>query len=481
MEASQNNINHLVLIEDLEGLMKKVVVNIDEVGVNFALNSAADSVSKKMKIKGYRPGKAPLGLVKNTYAKEIKNTAVFMLSQSAFSQACREKNLYPLNEPNFEVAEIKLDGTFVCEVLVEVKPEITPSGYIGMLLTKAKLNEEEIKSEVLHTINDLYTRHSNKEVRDEVSEGCEVMLDYWMLLDGIKINSGDDKSFVIHSGQEEPFGRNLLGVKMGDMYSCDYVLPEQYGELGGKSVVLKMDIKCVYENVLPTEEQLLSSLGLKSSEELFTAVNNHVIDRKNNDNRIVLEEQAVDKLVESHEFLVPQSWVEGEEKYLINNFKLQRLDESTKKFLNQMAERNVRRSFILNSIYDAEPSLKVTQEEVNQFVNGEAAKANMDVQSFIEEIKKQKLETAIFEVVKGNKVMSFILSNAIIEEVDAPVNARCGSCGDGCCQSDSCDNDDGCCGGGCCGDNCSEEDGCCGDENQEEPPNGCCGGCCKKE
>lgn len=409
----QENLHYSIMVENLEGLFRKVNIVIDTEGVKTAFDQAAEVVAKKVQIPGYRKGKTPKNIVEKMCYDEVKNVAIFMLTQSGFARACQEQKLMPLTEPKLQKSEIGIDGTFNCEIVLEIKPTIEPTGYVGMTLTKPKFDFDDMLNQRLE---DLYEYHVIKEVRKEVQDGFEVTLDFWVLVGDKQVSEGKDKIFTIKTQQEAPFGGNLIGSKMGDMQTSNITLPDSYPEYGGQSATVKMDVKLVVEKIKPTKEQLVEKMQAPSYEELLTVVKTDVEKSLQQQERSVVEEQVIDKLINMHEFLVPESWVEDEVKYLSNQIQMKNPDEEVKKTFRQMAERNVRRTFLIESIYNVEKGLAVTEEEVELFIKNEAERLNMSSLNLKSELKKQNMFDGVIGVIKNNKVMDFIISRAQLEE-----------------------------------------------------------------
>lgn len=426
----QESLHHTTTVENLDGLFRKVNVTIDADGVRLAINQATEVVAKKVQIHGYRKGKAPHKLVEKMCYDEVKNVAIFMLTQSGFARACHEQNLTPLNQPKVEKADIRIDGTFGCEITLEVKPTIVPTGYVGMALKRTKIDPESMFNQKLE---DLMEYHVVKEARKEVQDGYEVTLDFWVLVGEKQISEGKDQVFTIKKSQEPPFGENLIGAKMGEMQSATITLPDNYPEYGGQQAVVKMDVKLVVEKIRPTNEQLVEKMEAPSYEELMSVVRADVEKTLQQQERSVLEEQVVDKLINMHDFLVPESWVADETKYLSNQIQMSNPDDEVMKTFRQLAERNVKRTFLIESIYGVESSLQVTEEEIEAFIKKEADRLNTSTLNLKSELKKQNMFDGVIGLIKNNKVMDFIIANAQIEDEEACSHDEC-ACGDCSCE-----------------------------------------------
>lgn len=413
-ETNQEKWYHNVVVDDLGGLKRKINITYNIDGVKVAMEKATNMVGKDIQLKGFRKGKAPAKMIEKVYYEDIRKTAISLLAQEGFFHACYEQKLSPLNEPKVENADIKLDGTFGCDIFLEVRPTIVPMGYVGMELKKPEIDEEKL---FIQRMIDLKQHHSKKEIRKEVQEKFEVLVDYWILVDKEQISNGVDKTFQIRKGQELPFGENLLGAKMGDMVTAIITLPDNYPKYENKQAEVKIEIKTVTETMEPTDEQLVERMNAPSYEKLVKIVREDIKRTKEQQERAHFEEQIVDNLLAMHEFDVPESWVTDEEKYLIQQFNLSNPDDETKNIIKTMAARNVKRTFMTESIYDLEKSLAITQEEFEEFIKHEADRNNISSLALKEQLKKNNLMDGVLGIIKNGKVMNMILSSAqIIEE-----------------------------------------------------------------
>lgn len=412
--------HHVVTIDDLGGLKRKINVTFDNFGAKSALDKAAELIRKNNIIKGYRKGKAPLHLVQKLYRKEVENIAKDFLANDGFLQACIEHKFVPLTTPKIEEFNFKIDGSFICSILVDQKPTISPVGYVGLELTKPNFN----KQEVVETItSDLKAKCSKEISKEAVELGDVVSVDFVALdKEGKEITSGQDQRFAINPGLKEPFGENLIGVRVGEEVCCNTVLPEGYEERAGEEITVKIIVKSVTQNVEPTDEEMVGNLNLSTLEEYNSAMEqfaNMEIDKKE---RAQLEEEIVDKLLDINEFEVPVEWVEEEKKYFLSQIGIETPDPQILEYAEGMARRNVRRTFVLDAIYDAEPQLRITQEEIDSIIKQEAERRGVSSLVLLKEIRDSSSLDAIVGSVRNKKVISYIISQAqFVKEQDPMV------------------------------------------------------------
>jgi trigger factor len=418
LEENTNDVNkeewhHVVTIENLGNLKRKLHIVYDTTAVGMAFDKSCELIGKRVQIKGFRRGKAPKPLIETYCREEIEKSASSMLTQEGFLHACFEQKIQPLGDPKTENAEFHIDGTFTCDVTLEIKPTIEATGYVGLQLTKQKVDRDRIRGRLLEEAR---TEHMIEVPLEEIKIGSVVALDFNVVgSDGEQISSGEDHHFMINEGQEPPFGENLVGKKVGDSFVENITLPENMESHGGESADVHVTIKSAFEKVFPSDEEFVKSMQAPSHEELMEAFSKRSEYEAVTKEMQSLEEDVITKLLELHSFDVPSGWVDDEEKYLISQLRLRgEIDESIRQHIRQMAERNVRRTFILEAVYDAEPGLRVTKEEFEAWIEKEATQKQVSPLVLKKELQDQNMLDGVFGLVKHRKVMDFIISQAQI-------------------------------------------------------------------
>lgn len=412
IKEEQEKWHHVATVEELDGLNRKIHIVYDIEGVKMAIDKAVELVGKRVQIKGFRRGKAPKPLIETHCKKEIENTASTMLSQEGYLHACYENKFHALSEPKVENAEFYMDGTFSCDILLEIRPSIDPTGYLGLNLEKEDIDKDSI---VRRNLEDARKQHVNEVEIKEVEIESIVTLDFKVHKDGQELSSGVDHRFMINAGQEPPFGENLVGKSVGSALSEIITLPEEYKEIGGEQAIVDLVIKSIAKPVPPSDQELVERMSAPSLDELMDLFGRSADQEIAVKNQQLLEEQVIDKLLAFHEFEVPVKWVDDEEKYLYFQLGLQEdVDPEMKQHIRSMAERNVRRVFILDAIYDVEPSLKVQKEEFEQLLEQEAQAKGVSKLIVKKELQQKGMMDAAFGILKHKKVMNLILSQAII-------------------------------------------------------------------
>ena len=401
MEATEN-VNHVVTIEDLGGLKRKVNINFDSTGVNKAKDRACNILKNGLTIKGFRKGKAPNHLISRFYIREVEKSAADILATEGFMRACWEHKIVPMTKPEVQRVEFKVDGSFICEILVDQKPSIVPIGYVGLQLEEPNVDFQGIFNNILED----QRQHDAEEVPKDILElNDTAIVDYSVKIGLEEVNSGIDQRFVISSGQTEPFGENLIGMKIGEIRECNI---QQQDNILNVTITLKG----VINKINLDNDALAKKLGFQTTEEFMNLISQQAQVEINYRRAQMLEEKAIDKLLELNTFEIPDEWVKDEEKYILQQIKVTTVDEQLQGYVTSMAQRNVRRTFLLDSIYDSEPSLQVSSEDIESVIKAEAEKREVSTLIIKDEIKKNNMGDSVVGLIKNKKVLNYILSHA---------------------------------------------------------------------
>jgi len=417
-EIEQQQWHHVVTLEDLGGLKRKLGVTYDQEAVKMAFDKANQAVGKRAMINGFRRGKAPQALVARFCAKEIETAASSMLAQEGYLHAVYEHKLAALTEPKVENPKFNTDGTFSCEIVVEVRPAITPTGYVGLKLSKPPIDPGRTVDGLMA---ELRSRFATFEEREKVAPGMTVVVDYSLAVDGKEVMAHQGVPFTVSESGTLPLGGvQVAGLGSDGSATAKMTLPVDFKDHGGKEAEVRVQVRKILESVPPTDEELAVRNGQASIDDLARNVQQQANIEVGHRIRQVLEEQVVDNLLSSHQFEVPGDWIDRESQYLVKQLGItSEMDNNTKEAVRQLAERNVRRSFMLDAVYDSEPGLRVKTEEVETVLDQEAARQSVPKTQLKRMLLKQGMMDSVVELVKGRKIMDFLISNAEILTADS--------------------------------------------------------------
>src|SRR5512147_129868 len=137
-----------ILVENLSPVEKKVTIEVDPDRVAKALSRAYQSLGRRVKLKGFRPGKAPRHVLERSFREQVEAEVLESLVQDTFAQAVREQSIDAVAPPRVQVGEggLAQGRPLGYTARVEVKPRLEPRDYRGL---KAPRKTAEVTDQML--------------------------------------------------------------------------------------------------------------------------------------------------------------------------------------------------------------------------------------------------------------------------------------------------------------------------------------------
>ena len=123
-------------VEDLSSVKKVLHIEIPEDEIIRELDTAYQTLKKKVKIKGFRPGKAPRNVLERLYKKDVHADVISRLIQNSFVDALKETDLNIVGDPKLDPPEFDEKGPYKYDATVEIKPAIENVEFKGLALKK---------------------------------------------------------------------------------------------------------------------------------------------------------------------------------------------------------------------------------------------------------------------------------------------------------------------------------------------------------
>ena len=130
-------------VSDIE---KRLTVVVPQETVAGQFEQAYKELKKNVRLKGFRPGKAPMSLLEKYFKAQVEEDVISKILQESYPKAIDEAKTVPVSQPKIENAGIECDKEFSFTAVFEVKPEIVPQGYEGLELEREKIARLETKS-----------------------------------------------------------------------------------------------------------------------------------------------------------------------------------------------------------------------------------------------------------------------------------------------------------------------------------------------
>src|SRR3954463_15180331 len=97
--------------------------------VTKAMERVAKEFARVARVPGFRPGKAPVSLIRRRFADEIKGEVLHSLLPEEIDKAVKEKNLVPVTQPQVDKVDYAENSALKFHAVFEVLPEVQLGTY----------------------------------------------------------------------------------------------------------------------------------------------------------------------------------------------------------------------------------------------------------------------------------------------------------------------------------------------------------------
>jgi len=427
-----------VVVEDVSALTKKITITLPADGVQKKLDKAYGKLQRETKLKGFRRGKVPRKVVVRHYQGQVESEVGEKLVQESYFDAIEKEKVDPVVHPDISEPKFNEDGTFVYVANIDIRPEFELKDYKGIEVEKAidEISDAAVDIEIEELRRDMAPLKSVE--GRAVENGDVIIVDFEGFHNGkaMKEVKNDNYSVDVGTGKLSPeFEEKLVGMKEGEDASHEVDFPAHYNNpvLAGKKIEFRVQVKDVKERVLPE----INDEFAKDVDESYATVDdlkNDVRDRlqKQKDKQAAgeLTDKLMHKLLETHEFEVPERLV---------RFEVEEMIKTTEKSLEQQgmnlesagvnrdelaeqsketAEKRVRGDFILKKIAETE-EIKVNDEDMERAFQRIGDQYNMPVAKVKEFFGNRDDLLPFMNEILNEKILTFLRENANFVEVAA--------------------------------------------------------------
>jgi trigger factor len=426
-----------VEVEDLGPVKRKLMIEVPAAEVAQEVDRAYRKLGKKAKVKGFRPGKVPRDILELYYRKQVEQEVAEDLMRRSLGEALKEKDLEPvsLNWPEI-LPQVASGEDFRFSVEVEVPPEFEVENYQGLTL---KAPEEEVTDAMVQARLD-EIRENNAILQPlaeprAIEAGDYVALDYQGYFAGKALAEAKQENYLLEVGAgrfSQDFEKELLGLMPEAETRFTVNLPTDFFNplLAGKTVEFEVKIQAIKEKVVPElDDAFAQSLGgnFQIVGDLRDAVREDIIKGKERERQSSLESQAIDQLLNAHDFETPPSMIRQEQEDILRDqwqrmaqhgLNLEGLDqEKMLESVRASAERRVRTRLLLERLA-AQESISVDDAEVEAGLERVAEGTGREVAQVRQFYEERHLLGSLRRQLRDEKTLKFVLDQA--EIVPAP-------------------------------------------------------------
>lgn len=413
----------------IEGCKHALEVSVPAQEVDSETARTVSDIQKRAKLQGFRPGKAPTSLIRKYFAEDIRKRVIESLIPKHLQKQFEADNLNVVGTP--DISEVHLhDGEplrFKAEF--EVVPEIELNEYkdIEVEYKEPEVSDDDVNTR-LEELREQKADYINIDPRPaEDGDHAVVALESLTGLDGEPVKS-DEMTLELGGADTLPeFTENLRGAEPGETREFEVSYPEDYGStrLAGKKVKFRATLKGLRKKELPElNDEFAQDLGdYRNLEELRAAVRKGILAQRQHEAQEEAKNRIVDKLVDAHDFPVPETFVERQVRSRVEQSLRAMAGEGVdprnlqidwKKVMETQREkavREVRASLILSRVAGKE-SIHATRDEVDKEVERVARQQREPVAAVQMRFEKDGTMNRIANHIQTAKTLNFLFEHA---------------------------------------------------------------------
>lgn len=406
-------------VERLSPTRVKMTISVTPEELKPSVDHAYKHIAEQINIPGFRKGKVPAPIIDQRVGREeVLNHAVSDGLEKFYREAADEQKLRPLGRPSAEIVELPemkdFSGDLIVTVEVDVRPEFTLPKLDGMKLTvdAVEVTDDEVEKE----LQELLSRFGTLVTVDRPAKtGDFVQIDLRATIGDEEVDTASGISYEVGSGELiEGIDEALEGLSADE--DTTFEAPLMGGEHEGQAAQIAIHLTAVKERELPPADDDFAQIASQfdTIDELKADIREQVGRSKTFGQGAQARDQIVDKLLETVEIPVPQQLIEDEvHRHLENEQRLE--DDEHRAEVTESSEKTFRSQLLLDAIVEAE-KVKVSQDELTQYLMQGAAQYQMEPGEFIKTLDENgQIPGMVAEVARG-KALGVVLSKAKVTD-----------------------------------------------------------------
>ncbi len=233
-----------------------------------AVGDATQALSRRTKVPGFRPGKAPRGVLEAVLGHgAVLEEAVDRLVQAAYRDALIEKEILPLTNADVEIVQAEEGKPLIFKATVPVRPEVQLGDYRNFnFRPDIETTDDARVDKVLDELRDQNASLAPVEERG-AQKGDYAVIKYAGTRDGVPFEGGSAERMPLIIGEDRlipGFEDELVGLRVGDTKGFEITFPADYGEetLAGQAATFEVELRELREKILPDlDDDFARSMG----------------------------------------------------------------------------------------------------------------------------------------------------------------------------------------------------------------------------
>lgn len=316
-----------VTVSETKGLKTNLNVLVKKQEIDKKIEERVVELQKTVNIKGFRPGKAPINLLKKQFAQALYGEVLEKILQDNTYQALNDNKIKPASQPKIEIKSSGEDKDLEYTISVEKTPDIKKIELEKINLTDYKLKiEKKDLEERINLLAEGQKKYINKNEGEKSIKGDLVVFDFEATVNGKAFDGNKGEKVQIILGKElfiKGFDEQILGCKANEKVNVKINLPENYPnkELANKTAIFNckiLDVKKSESVVI--DDQFAKNLGAKDLSDLKILLEKQLSKEQSSITETIVRKEILDYLDENCKFDLPEDLVKNEQEIVKHSF-----------------------------------------------------------------------------------------------------------------------------------------------------------------
>jgi len=427
----------------IEGCRHELEVTVNLLDIAEATERVLGRIQAKAALPGFRPGKAPLSVIRNRFQNEIHQDVMEEVIPKALNARFAEEKLQVVGQPSISDLKFEPNQPMVFKAQFDVHPEFELGEYKGLEVEyEDPLVTESDVADRLEQLRESKAEYVNIDPRP--AESGDYVLVGLESSDGLEGEPIKNPEMMLQLGDPETlpeFSTGIVGMTPGDTKDIHVTYPDDYGQerLSGKTVTFDVELKFIRHKELPVlDDDFAQSMGdFRTIDEFKEQVKASIVGERQYRAQEDAKNKLIEKHAETHEFAVPETYVERQlqiqlESYARSlqmqgidpralNFDMAKFRESQK----DRAIRDVRATLLLDRIAEVE-TVSVQQDEVDREVQRLARQQREPVVAVRAKLEKDGGIERIANRIRTDKAIALLFEQSrkvapvLVEKTETP-------------------------------------------------------------
>ena len=410
-----------VSVENTGGLERRMTVQVPAERVEQEVQSRLESMSKTVRLDGFRPGKVPLKVVEKKYGQQVRLEVVDEVVNSTMQEALSRESIRPVGQPSVEPKPAQAGEPLEYVATFEVFPELPGTLDFGFGVSRpiVEIGDDDINN----MLGNLRKQRATWNIVERAAQqGDQVNIDFEGTVAGIPFNGnkGEQVPLVLGSNAMIPgFEDQLTGASAGDERNLNITFPDNYpsAEVAGKQAEFQVKVHSVSEPVLPEmDDDFARAFGVEVNgmDGLKEEVTNNM--QRELDGLIAsrLKEQVFSGLVNNNPVEVPRIMIESEIQQLQSQESSRGIEPSA---LEATALRRVKLGVLISEIVKRN-NIQIDPDRVRSLVDTIAASYEKPEEVVQWYYGNQDMLANVQSSVMEEQVVEWVIANSGVDITD---------------------------------------------------------------